>query len=40
MGQVVGIWSVEMALLIGILAAILLNFQAVKEQFQSITTWA
>ena len=38
MGQVVGIWSVEMALLIGILTAILLNFQAVKEQFQSITS--
>jgi H+/gluconate symporter-like permease len=38
MSQVVGIWSVEMALLIGILAAILLNFQAVREHFQSITS--
>ncbi|MEI4831392.1 GntP family permease [Bacillus sp. FJAT-53711] len=38
MTQVVGIWSVEMALLIGILTAVLLNFQAVKEHFQSITS--
>ena len=38
MGQVIGIWSVEIALLMGILSAILLNFQAVKEHFQSITS--
>ncbi|EKN71645.1 citrate transporter [Neobacillus bataviensis LMG 21833] len=30
MGQVLAIWSVELALLVGILSAILLNFQAVK----------
>ena len=36
MPGVVGIWSVEMALLVGILATILLNIQAVKKNFQSV----
>lgn len=35
MGQVLAIWSVELALLIGILSAIALNFQAVKTNFQA-----
>jgi H+/gluconate symporter-like permease len=36
MAGVVGVWSVEIALLVGILATILLNFQAVKDNVQSI----
>ncbi|MDQ0218176.1 H+/gluconate symporter-like permease [Peribacillus cavernae] len=35
MGQMLAIWSVEMALLVGILIAISLNFQAVKTNFQA-----
>lgn len=35
MGQVLAIWSVEMALIIGILTTIALNFQAVKTNFQA-----
>lgn len=35
MPQVIGIWSVEMALIIGILATILVNFQAIKLNFKS-----
>ncbi len=37
MSQVLGIWSVELALLFGILSAVILNFQAVREHFQTIT---
>ncbi|MFD3450085.1 GntP family permease [Microbacteriaceae bacterium 4G12] len=38
MDKVVGIWSVEMALLIGIITTILLNFSAIKSNFQSIVS--
>ncbi|MEH7416861.1 GntP family permease [Neobacillus drentensis] len=34
MSSVVGIWSVEMALIIGIVSTIVLNFKAVKANFQ------
>ena len=34
MASVIGIWSVEMALVIGIVSTIALNFKAVKTNFQ------
>lgn len=35
MSSVIGIWSVEMALLVGIISTIALNFKAVKANFQA-----
>ncbi|MFE0507603.1 GntP family permease [Peribacillus butanolivorans] len=35
MSKVIGVWSVEMALILGIIATVLLNFKAVKLNFQS-----
>ncbi len=35
MSSVVGVWSVEMALVIGIISTIALNFKAVKTNFQT-----